>query len=104
MTMASYQLLPDDVLFLILEADCNTNGKSTLFKWRLVNSIYSRFASGLLFKTQSITFGCNINSKNTLSKSVESLRFLDANPRITQMIRKLTLRGFISTGDDFTEV
>ncbi|KAH8146423.1 uncharacterized protein LAJ45_09616 [Morchella importuna] len=102
--MASYQLLPDDVLFLILEADCNTNGKSTLFKWRLVNSIYSRFASGLLFKTQSITFGCNINSKNTLSKSVESLRFLDANPRITQMIRKLTLRGFISTGDDFTEV
>lgn len=105
MSTSLYQLLPDDILLLVVEADFSRNGKSALSKWRLVNSNCCKLASRLLFKTLRLNFSTFLPSqKLEAAKAVHLLRCLNANPDITHMVKELTLEGSFEVGEDNSEV
>lgn len=105
MSTPSYQLLPDDILLLIVEADFSRNGKSALSKWRLVNSNCSRLASRSLFKTLRLNFSASLPLQKIKSaKAIQLLRCMDANPEIAHMVKELTLEGSFEVGKDNEEM
>jgi hypothetical protein len=105
MSTYSYQLLPDDILLLVVEADFGRNGKSALPKWRLVNRNCCRLASQLLFKKLRFNFSAFLPSqKLEAAKAIHLLRCLDANPDTARMVKWLTLEGSFEVGKDNNEI
>lgn len=90
----SYQLLPDDIFLLIVEADFGLNGKPALPKWRLVNRNCCRLASQFLFKNLRFNFSSFLPSqKLEAARAVRLLQCLDMNPDIAHVVKQLALEG-----------
>lgn len=90
----SYQLLPDDIFLLIVEADFGLNGKPALPKWRLVNRNCCRLASRFLFKNLRFNFSSFLPSqKLEAARAIRLLQCLDMNPDIAHVVKQLTLEG-----------
>lgn len=105
MSTSSYQLLPDDILLLVVEADFSRNGKSELSKWRLVNSNCCRLASRLLFERLRLNFSSFLPSqKLEAAKAIRLLQCLEANPDIANMVKELTLEGSVEVGKGNSEM
>lgn len=101
MSACSYQLIPDDILLLVLETDFNRNGKSTLPKWRLVNSNCCRLASRFLFKNLRLNFSTFLPSqKLEAARAIHLLQCLDVNPNIAHVVKQLALEGSFEVNKD----
>lgn len=101
----SYQLLPDDILLLIVEADFTRNGKPALPKWRLVNSNCCRLASRSLFKNLRLNFSSFLPSqKFEAARALHLLQCLDTNPDIARVVKQLTLEGSFEVDENNDEM